>query len=129
MPLREFLRGMMERRDGAIVTMSSSAARQPSRASAPYAVAKGAVITLTHHIAAEAAPSNVRVNCIAPGAILSDRLAQQPEQIRNALAQSYPLKRLGQTSDVSSAALFLLSGAAAWISGITLDVAGGSVVS
>lgn len=129
LPLREFLRGMMERRDGSIVTMSSSAARQPSRASAPYAAAKGAVMTLTHYIASEAAPSNVRINCIAPASILTDRLAQQPEQIRRALAESYPLRRLGQTSDVSSAALFLLSSAAAWITGTTLDVAGGAVVS
>jgi 3-oxoacyl-[acyl-carrier protein] reductase len=126
--LREFLPGMIERQRGAIVTMASSAARQPAKSSAAYAAAKGAVITLTRHLAIEVAPSKVRINCIAPSAIVADRLAKAPEQVRSEIAASFPLRRLGEPKDVSEAALFLLSEASSWITGVTLDVAGGKVV-
>lgn len=128
LPLREFLRGMVARRSGAIVTMASSAARQPARSSVPYAAAKGAVVTLTRHIAIEVAPTQVRLNCVAPAAIRTERLAQTPEQVRQSLAESFPLRRLGECEDVTHAALFLLSDASSWITGITLDIAGGKVV-
>ena len=126
--LHEFLPGMIARQDGAVVTMASSAARQPARSSAAYAAAKGAIVTLTRHLAIEAAPYHVRINCVAPSAIVTDRIAALPEHVRQNIAKSFPLGRLGDPADVSQAALYLLSSLSGWITGVTLDIAGGKVV-
>ena len=125
--LRNFLPAMCASGGGAIVTMASAAARQPARSSAAYAAAKGAVVTLTRHIAAEVAPSGVRINCLAPSAIVTEKLAAAPQQVRDDLAAGFPLRRLGLPDDVVSAALFLLSDASGWITGATLDIAGGKI--
>jgi 3-oxoacyl-[acyl-carrier protein] reductase len=125
--LRDILPAMRARGRGAVVTMSSAAARQPAKSSAAYAVAKGAIITLTRHVAAELAPSGVRVNCLAPSAIVTDKLAAAPQRARDELAATFPLGRLGNPRDVTAAALYLLSDASAWITGATLDIAGGKI--
>jgi 3-oxoacyl-[acyl-carrier protein] reductase len=124
-----FLPAMIEDAGGSIVTMSSAAAREPTGASAAYAAAKGGVIAFSSHLAAEVAGAGVRVNCVAPAAIETERMrsSASPEQ-RAALAGSFPLGRLGQTVDVAHATCFLASQASAWITGVTLDVAGGKVM-
>jgi 3-oxoacyl-[acyl-carrier protein] reductase len=126
--LKTFLPSMCERGQGAVVTMASTAGRQPSGASAPYAAAKAGLLSLTRHAALEVASQGVRVNAVAPSAIVTDRLAAQPPELRHAIAQGFPLKRLGTVDDVTAATLFLLSDAASWITGATLDVAGGRVM-
>jgi 3-oxoacyl-[acyl-carrier protein] reductase len=78
--------------------------------------------------AAEAAPSNVRVNAVAPSAIITERLAAAPASIRDAIGQGFPLGRIGTVADVVEATLFLLSNRSPWITGTTLDVAGGKVM-
>jgi len=71
----------------------------------------------------------VRVNGLAPETILTERNRQQiPEAIQEQLRQSHPVQRLGTPDDVAQAALFLASDQSSWISGVTLDVAGGSVL-
>ncbi len=77
----------------------------------------------------DVAPSGVRVNCIAPSAIENDKMRSwaSAEQ-REALAASFPLGRLGQPDDAANAALFLASQASSWITGVTLDVAGGKIM-
>jgi 3-oxoacyl-[acyl-carrier protein] reductase len=124
-----FLPAMLERRAGSIVTMSSAAARQPARSNAAYAAAKAGVIALTRHLAAELGPQGIRVNCLAPSAIENERMraAMTPEH-RRQLADSFPLRRIGQPGDVAAAALFLSSDASSWITGVTLDVAGGKIM-
>jgi len=114
---------------GAIVTMSSSAGRQASAASAAYAAAKAGIIGLSRHLAGELAERGVRVNCLAPAAIENDRMRtfMSAEQ-RQALAADFPLGRIGQPEDVAAAVCFLASDAASWITGITLDIAGGKVM-
>ena len=78
--------------------------------------------------AAEAGPHGVRVNAIAPSAIVTDRLAAQPAAVREGIARAFPLGRIGEVDDVAAATLFLLSNTAEWITGIVLDVAGGRVM-
>lgn len=128
--LKSVLPGMKQRRAGAIVTISSAAARRPYPASPlPYAVAKAGIALLTQEVAAQAGPYNVRVNCIAPETILTeDNLRHIPEAKRTELVAQHPLKRLGTSEDVANAALFLASDESAWITGIILDVAGGAVL-
>ena len=127
--IRAVLPGMLERGGGSIVTMSSSAGRQPSEAAAAYAVAKAGVVMLTKHLAAELGPRGVRVNCLAPSAVLNEKMsaAMSTEQLAG-LASRFPLGRIGQPGDVAAAAVFLLSDEASWITGATLDVTGGRVI-
>jgi 3-oxoacyl-[acyl-carrier protein] reductase len=124
-----FLPGMMARGSGAIITMASSAARQASRSSAAYAAAKGGVVAFSRHLAHEVASAGVRVNCLAPSAIENERMrAWTTEEQRRQLSADFPLGRMGQPEDVAAAALFLGSSASSWITGVTLDVAGGKVM-
>jgi 3-oxoacyl-[acyl-carrier protein] reductase len=126
--LKTFLPSMCDRRSGAVVTMASSAGRQLGGASAPYAAAKAGLLSLTRQAALEVAGHGVRINAVAPSAIITDRFAAQPAELRQAIAQGFPLKRLGTVDDVTAATLFLLSDAASWITGATIDVAGGRVM-
>lgn len=124
-----FMPAMIERQHGSIITMSSAAARQAAQSNAAYAAAKAGVIAFTRHLANEIAPDGVRVNCLAPSAVENDRMrtwttVEQREQ----LAGSFPLRRIGQPDDVAAATLFLASNASSWITGITLDIAGGKIM-
>ena len=124
-----FLPAMTERHHGSIITMSSAAARQPARSNAAYAAAKAGVIAFTRHLANEIAPNGIRVNCIAPSAIENDHLRTwTTEQQRHELAASFPLGRIGQPTDIAAATVFLASDASSWITGITLDIAGGKIM-
>lgn len=125
--VRGFLPLMIARGRGVIVTAASAAARIPSTtASAPYAVAKAGVAALTRHVACEVAPYGVRVNCVSPSVIVTETNAPAGAR-REELTRQHPLGRLGASQDVVSAVLFLLSEASGWITGVTLDVAGGRV--
>lgn len=126
--LRTFLPPMLEGGNGSIVVMGSSAGRQLSGASASYSAAKAGLLSLVRQAALEAAPRGVRVNAITPSAIVTDRLAALPIEQIDRMAASFPLRRLGEIDDVVAASLFLLSGEAGWITGATLDVAGGRVM-
>jgi 3-oxoacyl-[acyl-carrier protein] reductase len=128
--LKSFLPGMKERRRGSIITVSSTAGRRPHPGSPiPYAAAKAGIVLLTQDAAAQAGPFGIRVNCIAPETILTERnLEQIPAGLRTTLADAHPLKRLGTPQDVAAAAAFLASAEAAWITGVVVDVAGGAVM-
>jgi 3-oxoacyl-[acyl-carrier protein] reductase len=128
--IKSFLPGMKERKTGNIVTISSAAARRPHPGSPmPYAAAKAGIQILTQDLAAQVGPYGIRANCIAPETILTERNEQRiPDAQKQALVDLHPLKRLGTPEDVARAALFLASDDAAWITGIILDVAGGSVL-
>jgi len=129
--IKSVLPGMKARRSGVIITISSAAARRPHPASPiPYAAAKAGIQILTQDVAAQAGPYNIRVNCIAPETILTERNRTQiPDPLQLQLADVHPLKRLGVPDDVAQAAVFLASPASAWITGVVLDVAGGAVMS
>jgi 3-oxoacyl-[acyl-carrier protein] reductase len=127
--LKAFLPGMTERGGGSVVTMASSAARVPTGAPAPYAAAKAGVVMLTRHVAQDVAPRGVRVNCLAPHTVLVERTRRViPEERRLQMAEEIPLGRLGTPEDVALAALFLASESSSWITGVTLDLAGGWIM-
>ena len=128
--IKSFLPGMKARRSGAIVTMSSAAARRAHPGSPiAYSAAKAGIQMLTQHLATQIGPLNVRVNCIAPETILTDRnLTMIPAALQAQLAETHPLKRLGSPDDVARTALFLASPESEWITGAILDVSGGAVM-
>lgn len=128
--IKSFLPGMKERKSGSIITISTSAARRPHPGSPiPYAATKAGIQMLTQDLAAQVGPYGIRANCIAPETILTESNRQRiPEAQKQALVEQHPIKRLGTPEDVARAALFLVSEEAAWITGIVLDVSGGSVM-
>jgi 3-oxoacyl-[acyl-carrier protein] reductase len=128
--LKEFLPEMVGRRSGSIVTMSSCSARFIDRViTAPYSAAKAGVELLTQHVAREMAPHQIRINAIAPGTTVTERLAATMTGERRASVEAItPLGRLGTADDSAAAALFLASRSASWITGVTLDVAGGRIM-
>jgi 3-oxoacyl-[acyl-carrier protein] reductase len=128
--IKSFLPGMKARRAGSIITMSSAAARRAHpRSPIPYAAAKAGLQLLTQDVAAQAGPYNVRVNCIAPETIMTERNQQRiPEATQTALIDTHPIKRLGTPEDVARAALFLAAEESSWITGLIVDVSGGAVM-
>jgi 3-oxoacyl-[acyl-carrier protein] reductase len=126
--IKAFVAPMIERRSGAIVTMASSAGRVPGLASPPYAASKAGIVMLTGHLAKELAPQGVRVNCVAPSAIMNDRLAKVPEAKLREIVAGFPLGRIGTPEDVALATLFLVSESASWVTGVTLDISGGRII-
>lgn len=124
-----FLPAMIERGGGAIITMSSAAGRAPSAANAAYAAAKAGVVMFTKHLANEVGGHGVRVNCLAPSAVLNERMRRfmSAEQLEN-LAAAYPLGRIGRPGDIAQAVLYLASDASSWVTGVTLDLTGGRVI-
>jgi 3-oxoacyl-[acyl-carrier protein] reductase len=128
--VRAFLPAMIERRSGSIVTMSSISGRYLDKLTqAAYAAAKAGVIMFTRHLAIEVGAHGIRANCVAPGTTLSERIERvmSDEAIERTSLLS-PLRRLGEPDDTANATVFLLSDAAAWLTGVTLDVNGGRVM-
>ena len=120
---------MIERGRGAIITMSSSAARRAGGAPIAYAAAKAGIIALTEHVAHEVGPRGIRVNCLAPAAVPNDQMRQAiPEEQRQQMTDAFPLRRLGTPDDVANATLYLASNASSWLTGVTLDIAGGQIM-
>jgi 3-oxoacyl-[acyl-carrier protein] reductase len=128
--IKSFLSGMKRRKAGNIITISSAAARRPHPMSpVPYAAAKAGIQMLTQHLAVQVGPFGIRVNCIAPETILTERNQQRiPEAQIQPLIEQHPIRRLGTPADVARAALFLASEQSAWITGVVLDVTGGAVM-
>jgi 3-oxoacyl-[acyl-carrier protein] reductase len=128
--IKSILPGMKERKGGNIITISSAASRRPHlKSPIPYSAAKAGIEILTQDLAAQVGHYGIRVNSIAPETILTERNEQLIANAqKQALRDRHPINRLGTPQDVAYAALFLASDNAAWITGIILDVAGGSVM-
>ncbi len=121
---------MIENRGGAIVTVSSIGGRQPSPVTGvSYAMAKAGILGLTRRLASEVGRHGIRVNAIAPGLVLTERLAGMVDAMEPAERQSVldaiPLRRLPSVSEIVEPILFLASDAASYITGAVLDVNGG----
>ncbi|OLF17353.1 SDR family NAD(P)-dependent oxidoreductase [Actinophytocola xanthii] len=127
--VQAFLPGMMARGGGSVITMASTAGRLPGRASIPYSAAKAGVLMFTRRVALDAGSRGVRVNAIAPSAILTDKQEQRiPADVREQVAKQFTIARWGTPQDCADAALFLASDASGWVTGQTIDVAGGKVM-
>ena len=113
---------------GTVINMASIGGIGVEPAVGYYNVTKAAVIHLTKHLACELGPG-VRVNAIAPGLVKTDLARALWVTHGDAIAARLPLKRLGEPKDVAAAAVFLASDAASWITGTTLVVDGGALVS
>jgi 3-oxoacyl-[acyl-carrier protein] reductase len=128
--IKSILPGMKARKKGCVVTMSSAAARRPHPQSpVPYAAAKAGIEIFSQHLATQVGPYGIRVNCIAPETILTERNEERiPDAQKKSLVELHPIRRLGTPEDVARAALFLASDDAAWVTGVVLDVSGGAVM-
>jgi len=127
--LKSFVPGMIERGRGSVVTMASSAGRVPTQAPTAYSAAKAGVVMLSRKVAEEVSPRGVRVNCLAPDSVLTERTRSYmtDDQVRQ-WAEAFPLGRMGTPEDVALATLFLASESSSWLTGVTLDVAGGKIM-
>lgn len=128
---REVAKGMVARKSGNIIMISSMASHYGIPKVVAYTAAKSAVEGMTRALAVEWSASGVRINCIAPGfiatAMSSRALDGDPERKRRVLART-PLGMLGEPDDVANAALFLASAQARFITGIVLPVDGGNSI-
>ena len=119
------LRGMIKRRSGSIVSISSVVGRRGNAGQANYSAAKAGLIGLTKSLAREVASRNVRVNAVAPGYIETDMTAALDETARNAIITQIPLGRIGMPDAVADAVAFLVGDSASFITGTVLPVDGG----
>jgi len=117
---------LIDRRQGTIILISSIGADQCAAMGAPYYVAKAGVNALTKSLAKECAPAGVRVNCIAPGLVMSDMGERLVQFYGDALIHTIPLGRAGQPEDVGKAAVYLASDDASFVTGKILRVDGGA---
>ncbi len=116
----------LKKHRGSIVTVSSMWGRVGSSCEAAYSATKGAVIALTKALAKELGPSGIRVNCVAPGVILTDMCAQVDPDILKEMAEDTPVGRNGTPEDVAKAMEYLAD--AEFITGNVLNVDGGYVI-
>ena len=122
---RVALRGMIRRRHGRVIGVTSVVAITGNAGQANYAAAKAAMIGMSKSIAAEVAARGITVNCIAPGAIATAMTEKLTAEQRARLLGAIPAGRFGPPEDVAAAAVFLASPEAAYVTGQTLHVNGG----
>lgn len=121
---------MRDRKDGAIILVSSIGGLRGSDVIGAYNISKAADIQLAKNLAVELGPDNIRVNAIAPGLVKTDfarALWENPEFADPRIAAT-PMRRLGDPEDIAGAAVYLASNAASWVTGQTLVVDGGATV-
>jgi 3-oxoacyl-[acyl-carrier protein] reductase len=122
---RAALRGMLRRRYGRVIAISSVAAVAGNAGQANYAAAKAAMIGMSKSIAAEVASRGITVNCVAPGLIATRMTDGLSIEQRARLVGAVPAERIGNPEDVAAAVVFLASTEAAYVTGHTLHVNGG----
>ena len=123
--MRLAAKGMMKRKQGRIINITSVVGLVGNKGQANYAASKAGLIGLTKAVAKEYATRNVLVNCVAPGYIETDMTAALPPEAGAALLSAIPLGRLGQPEEIAGAVLFLASDLARYITGQVLVVDGG----
>lgn len=123
--MRACLKGMMKNRWGRMINISSIVGVTGNPGQANYCASKAGIIGLSKSLAAEVASRNITVNCIAPGFIASDMTRVLPEAQQEKLKATIPMGRMGEADDIASAAIFLASNEAGYVTGQTIHVNGG----
>ena len=119
---------MLHRHTGCIINISSIWGLRGASCEVTYAATKAALIGLTRSLAAELAPTGIRVNCVAPGVIHTDMLDALPPEIVPQLVEQTPLGRLGKPEDIAEAVAFLADERASFITGQVLTADGGFIL-
>ncbi|HLW89882.1 MAG TPA: 3-oxoacyl-[acyl-carrier-protein] reductase [Roseiarcus sp.] len=122
---RASLKGMMRRRHGRIINITSVVGVTGNPGQGNYAAAKAGLLGMSKSLAAEVASRNITVNCVAPGFIVSPMTDALNDKQRETILATVPMGRLGEGADVAAAVVYLASNEAAYITGQTLHVNGG----
>jgi len=122
---RAVARGMLKRRSGAIVTLTSVVGLHGNPGQTNYAASKAGIVGFTKSLAKELGSRGVRVNAIAPGYISTELTEVLPEELRGVILDNTPLGRLGDPEDVARCVRFLCSEEARFVTGAVLQVDGG----
>jgi 3-oxoacyl-[acyl-carrier protein] reductase len=126
--IRAALRGMLRRRHGRIICVTSLVGVAGNPGQANYAASKAGMIGMAKSIAAEVATRGITVNCIAPGFIATAMTDKLSDDQRARGTSAIPMERFGTSEEVAAAAVYLASGEAAYVTGQTLHVNGGMVM-
>lgn len=119
---------MLREHSGCIINVSSMWGLRGASCEVTYSCTKAALIAMSRSLALELAPTNIRVNCIAPGVIKTDMLDALPAEVLPQLAEETPLRRLGTPEDIAHLAVFLASDQSSFITGQVITADGGFIV-
>lgn len=119
------LQKMMQNRFGRIISITSPSGKMGIAGQANYAAAKAGQVAFTKTLSKEAARRKITVNCVSPGFIDTELIADLPAELVKQYKSDVPMRRFGSTTEVASAILFLASREASYVTGTTLEVTGG----
>ena len=125
---RALVRGMMKKKHGRIINISSVVGHNGNPGQANYCASKGGLTAMTKSIAQELASRNITANCIAPGFIATAMTDKLNEQQKEAINKNIPAGKMGASEDIAAAAVYLASDEAAYVTGQTIHVNGGMLM-